>query len=229
MEKLFFLLLLCHFIADYPLQTDKMILAKKHWRGLIAHSSVHLMVMVVVVIGIARVDEGMLGLYFLLITVLHYIIDSFKNLMAKVKPTWIVSMYLIDQLLHILTIVLVTWLISETNYEINIELNLKVIIYALGYTLITYVYFISERIITYKNKAYQYEIAAYKELRMISRTTLLTSTWIMAGAWQAVLIVASLLFEGFNIDSRYRSHIVLIDASVVLGMLMLIRWVMGSW
>ncbi len=53
---MFWPLLLSHLVADYPLQTDGMVQAKKTLPGLTVHVAVHLLTMLVFLLGILGAD-----------------------------------------------------------------------------------------------------------------------------------------------------------------------------
>ena len=53
---MFWMLLLCHFLADYPLQSDAIVQAKKRLPGLIWHVTIHLVTMLVVILGLLGTD-----------------------------------------------------------------------------------------------------------------------------------------------------------------------------
>ena len=66
------ILLLCHFIADYPLQTDAIVIAKKHFWGLIAHVMVHFLTMLVVMVGLLQINLMLVLPSILILTVFHF-------------------------------------------------------------------------------------------------------------------------------------------------------------
>ena len=97
-------LLLCHFTADYPLQTDAIVIAKKQVLGLTAHVAIHFFTMLVVMVGILRMDSALALPAILALTGFHFAIDTWKNILSKLRPNWVIFAYLQDQVLHIISI-----------------------------------------------------------------------------------------------------------------------------
>jgi hypothetical protein len=163
-------LLLAHFIADFPLQSNWMVKAKRDIRILLLHVSIHLAVMVIVV-GAARTATWP---YLLFLAVLHFGIDYVKNEINEWKPTWVVVPYIVDQVIHYLTIVWVAVLIRNNVLDTTLSMNNIGFIYATGFLVVTYVWFITERILFYSDNQYRQEIIAQFWSRMAVRALLLS-------------------------------------------------------
>src|SRR5262245_36208548 len=97
---MFWALLLCHLIADYPLQTDAMVQAKKRLPGLTLHVGVHLLTMLVIVLGLAGAAWRAALPAVLAVALLHFGIDFWKNELVRLRPQWVIGGYLQDQVLH---------------------------------------------------------------------------------------------------------------------------------
>ena len=106
---MFWIFLLAHFIGDYPLQTDKMVVAKHHWRGLLAHVGVHFAILMVLSLPSLRAWFP----YILLLSAIHFGIDIFKNWLGKRFSSRVLLFYFQDQLLHFLSIVFVTYVAGQ--------------------------------------------------------------------------------------------------------------------
>jgi hypothetical protein len=168
---MFWTLLLCHLIADYPLQTDAMVQAKKRLPGLTLHVAVHLVTMLVIVLGIARMEWRTALPAILAVTVFHFAIDVWKNVLSKLRPHWVISGYLQDQVLHVASLLFVAdWLTGVEMFAVPATW----VIYTSGYVLVTHVWFVTERVLTYRNKARQTLVNTQLWPRMVSRALLLT-------------------------------------------------------
>lgn len=167
---MFWLLYLAHFLGDYLLQPGWLVVAKREWPGLTLHVSLHLATMLVLVGSIRR----LIWPYLLLLAALHFAIDVLKNLFFKYRPQWVVGPHLFDQFLHLLSILLVTNLIQGAVPENLLPENQVWPVYAIGYLVATYVWFITERILSYGDEAYQREVIVQLWPRIITRAVLLT-------------------------------------------------------
>jgi hypothetical protein len=167
---MFWTFFLAHLIGDYPLQTSWMVQAKRTWWGLTLHVMVHLVVLLVLV-GPARRE---LWLYLLALAAIHFGIDTLKNLINKYRPQWVVGPYIFDQLLHLLSFPLIVAWIERTRPAITLPVARPWLLYAIGYLLATYVWYITERILSHKDEAYKREMAAQLWPRMAARALLVT-------------------------------------------------------
>jgi hypothetical protein len=176
---MFWTLLLCHLIADYPLQTDAMVQAKKRLPGLTFHVAVHLVTMLVIVLGIVRIEWRAALLAVLAVTLFHFAIDVWKNMLSKLRPQWVIGSYLQDQVLHVASLLLVAsggWWGADSGYLPLATRHSPPawVIYASGYVLVTHAWFVTERVLTYRNKLRQQLVNVQLWPRMVSRALLLT-------------------------------------------------------
>ena len=163
-------LLFSHFLADYPLQPTWIVKNKNRTWVLIIHGLIHLATLSVVVGGALR----QIYPYLLLLTVFHFLVDFSKNLVNKWKPEWVIGPYLIDQTIHYISIwILGTW-IERVYVNLDLPLDARWLVYATGYLVVTYVWFISERILAYSDEAYRKEVDNYYLARMMTRGGLLS-------------------------------------------------------
>jgi hypothetical protein len=163
-------LLLAHLIADYPLQPGWMVRNKSKPWVLLLHAGVHFVVMA----GVAWMALGKLWPYLAALAGAHLLIDAAKNAASRRRPDWVIGLYIVDQAVHIITLVLTSAWIARTAGAVQPGLDRPQAVYLAGYLLATYVWFISERILAYRNRAYQQEIAASLWSRMAVRAALLT-------------------------------------------------------
>ncbi len=223
MSNIFATLLLAHLLADYPLQTNWMVQAKRTWPGLTLHVGIHLAVMLV----LTAPSFAQSWPFLLMLAALHFAIDSLKNILACRRPHWVTGPYLFDQFLHLLAIGLVAALMAHAVPAGNPLIGYSWTVYAIGFVLVTYVWFITERIVVYANADYQREITAQKWTRMSARTLLLGIV-VWAGhalppiqAW-SMLAVPLPYFSG-----TYGRRALLTDIVVVVGvavLLYLVQW-----
>ena len=224
---MFWPLLLAHLLADYPLQTNRMVQAKRHLPGLLLHVAVHLLTMVLVVALLTPIDWSLVGPFLILLTVLHFGIDTGKNFVSRQWPTWVILPYLMDQVVHVISIILVSFLLMQAGGNLLFDQQAPWIILLSSYILVTYVWFITERVLFYKDKGFQQWAAATQWSRMISRAAFLSLllVFLHAPLWGpplfgtpsfGPLVSAGLVIAWPYRAGQYQGRAMLIDAAVVL-------------
>jgi hypothetical protein len=183
----FWNLLLAHFLADFPLQSSRMAANKGRLPVLALHAGTHLAVMLLVLTPAWRE----LWPYCLLIAVVHFFIDYGKITLSARLPGRGRLLYLLDQLLHYATLIVVAIWVNRTQGSLALALDPGLAIVATGYLLATYVWAISEKVLTDPQSPYQQELASGFWPRMAARALLLTGLlWLLypgrsAGLWIA--------------------------------------------
>ena len=210
-------LLLCHFTADYPLQTDAIVIAKKQVLGLTAHVAIHFFTMLVVMVGILRMDSALALPAILALTGFHFAIDTWKNILSKLRPNWVIFAYLQDQVLHIISIVLVAfWLEANTERFAGIPESLWIIVPVLGLIFATHAWFVTERVLFYKSSNYQQWVNAQSWPRMVSRGLMLSACFLGWNLWALLVFVVGLVHHWLDLEGPFRFRALLIDVTVVL-------------
>jgi hypothetical protein len=212
---MFWYLLLAHLIADYPLQPTWMVRNKVHLWALSLHVGVHLVAMLAIVGQIRQVIWPQI----LALAFAHFIIDVGKNTVYRLKPEWVIAPYLIDQLFHYISIWLVSVWIGRAHGSLPLPLAVPWVILAIGYLLVTYVWFITENILYYANPRYRLELKTQLWSRMIIRATLLTA---MIFVWKPIPVIAMAVPAPQCIPylcGNYRIRALLTDLGVVLAVL----------
>lgn len=223
---MFWTLGLAHLIGDYPLQTDGLVRAKRHWYGLLLHVAIHLLVMLL----LTGRDSLVVWPQLLVLTAAHYAIDSLKSLESKRWPQFVILPYVMDQVLHIISIFLVaTWI--ESRY--GIQRDSTWLVYATAYLTATHVWFITERIIAHRETDYQAAVETHRWSRLATRALVLT-VYLLLGhllrvpEWNnsGVALVA-LLFTPYR-SSPYRRRMLAQD---LLGplLLALLVFLLAPW
>lgn len=222
---MFWTLLLAHLLADYPLQTDRLVIAKKHLPGLLLHVGIHWVVMTLLFLPVIWITWP----YILIVAILHFFIDSFKNFLGRERPQWVIGSYVLDQTLHMCSLILVSaWMAQTTELPIWPVIS-PWVIYVIGLLLSTYIWFVSERILVYRSDNRQMSVNSSMWPRMGTRLLLY------------LLVVAPLSFTGFlaiiaivivvvlyNRHNFPRSWL-LIDISVAVVSALLVRLILSIW
>lgn len=154
----FFLFLLCHFIGDFYLQSEKMVREKEGSFKKIARHSVLYVIPFLILFFLSLFWEALpafdflqFSIFVLIIIISHFFIDSAKNqgqIRAMVLKVWVpissiflfeekVSekwTYIMDQLLHIgILFIFSFWLSINSNFSVNlvtdIFFGLKVVLF----------------------------------------------------------------------------------------------------
>jgi hypothetical protein len=174
---MFWWLYLAHLLSDYPFQPTWMVTNKARWSVLLLHSGVHF-VTSFVLIGQVRY---LVWPYLLLLTAIHFTIDLLKNAVNRSRPDWIILPYLVDQGLHAISIFLVGLLITQQVSPTFLPGKSLGLILAIAYLLGTYVWYITERVISLKQPEYRQEVIELAWTRMLIRTGLLTAFLVTYG------------------------------------------------
>jgi len=213
---MFWLLYLPHLIADYPLQTDRIVQLKRTWNGLFVHVGVHLLVVLAFTWGHWKaVFPYVFGL-----VVIHYGIDTFKNFLRVRRPKWVIGPYFFDQALHLLSILLIAgWI--DAGQPGRLPVVGTWMVYASGYLLATHIWFITERILFHLEPEYVTEVTAKHWPRMAVRGMMLTVILLVA---QAVSAAVSFALVIPYVSGSYRRRVFWIDLTVALACGVFILW-----
>ena len=217
---MFWFLVLAHLIADYPLQPTWMVSNKTRWSVLALHALIHFAVGLLVV-GSARSN---IGLQLLVLALIHLVIDLGKNSLNRLRPKWVIMPYLVDQLLHFTAMWFIgIWIDNQISERLSTPRPFWLVLF-IGYLLVTYVWHVSERILTYTNLAYREEVVNRIWSRIFTRATLLSGMlfimgWLFPFSLSPAFIVHLPYFSG-----KYRLRILLTDLVVSMGGLIFIIW-----
>ena len=213
---MFWILLLCHFIADYPLQTDGMVLAKKQFSGLFMHVFIHFVILLTLLTVLMPLETGISLVLALSVSAFHFAIDHWKNVLSRLRPTWITFSYVQDQILHLLSIILVGFLYSQYSGEAIFYSENPAILYTTGIILSTHFWFVSERVLSNKHPKYQQWVNASMWPRMMSRG-MFYSVLFMDSILVCSVLVAGAIIVGWNdLDSQRRTGVLIRDLGGVL-------------
>jgi len=217
---MFWIILLCHFIADYPLQTDAMVCAKKtSLQGLIMHIAMHFLTLLLMLCAILSVDINVGISLALVISGFHFAIDYWKNVLSKLKPEWVIFAYFQDQVLHYSSIFLVAFLWQEFTGSAFLEVTNPMIIYITGFILATHFWFITERVLNYKNADYNQWVNKTMWSRMMSRGILYSSVMVGFNFWLIFVITGAVVVGWNDLASTVRKQTIAIDFIGVGGLI----------
>lgn len=217
---MFWYLLLAHFLGDYPLQPNWMVANKQRLPILILHVSIHFVVMLLIV-GASR---RALWPFLLLLVSIHFIIDFGKATLNARRPDWVTLPYLIDQMLHYISIAAITYWIGKSVANVTLPFSPQLVVYATAYLLVTYVWYISERVVTYTAPDYRQELVAQAWPRMFARALFFSSFLWLMGPRLAVQDNPAVLVALPYVTSRYARRAIVIDLLVATGGLLFVIW-----
>lgn len=137
---------------------------------LFLHVSIHFLVsLIIVLIYVPRAWPIVI-----LLGGIHFLIDTGKNYVNETKPGWVIGPYIFDQFLHILSIIFVASLITRLTNVPPFAIQPLWLIVLIVYLVVTYVWYISERIIAFHNQAYFQQVVNKEWSRMLARAIFLT-------------------------------------------------------
>ena len=200
-------LLLAHFLGDFPLQNNWMARCKWIIRVLSLHVSIHFILMLLLV-GQSRIT---LWPYLLLLTLVHMGQDRLKIYLTDLWPNRMVVLFYLDQLFHSAAIWgLVRWL-QINQPQLIVEQNSTWAIIAIAYLVVTYVWYICERVMNHADPEYLKNVEQTKLSRMLSRSGMVSLFFLIRG-W--VLPNTALLLSWPYPDSIYRVRALTTDLTV---------------
>jgi hypothetical protein len=222
---MFWTLLLAHLLADYPLQTDRMVLAKKHLPGLLLHVAIHLLVLIFLFLPVIAIAWP----YLLVLAFCHFLIDAFKNLLGRQRPHWVIRSYVLDQILHLISLILVgIWMDRTTDLPVWPVIS-PWVIYVTGLLLATYIWFISERILVYQIDQRQWAVTSAMWPRMGVRLLLFVLAVAPYGFAGLLLFLAIIAVIFLYRRSDYLRSWLFIDVGVPAVCALAVRLVLWIW
>ena len=212
---MFWHLMLAHFLADYPLQSDWLVDNKRTWLASVIHIATHLGVMFVIV-GPARL---MIWPQLLVLMLFHFLMDWTKTSLGYRWPEAQSLQYVVDQLIHIGSIFLFATWIDRTLLPGQFPINGAWPVLAIGYLLATYVWFISERIFVRNNPKFLREVDDSFVSRMVARGVILSVVLLIRPGFEAFALVTLLPYT----KQIFRLRSLVVDTLVALAMAILIN------
>jgi len=210
-------LLLAHFLGDFVLQTDWMVRRRSNPWVLTLHASIHFLLMFMLV------DQPRLVIwpYLLLIALIHLGQDGLKNYLTNKRPDWIVIAFIIDQALHFAAIWAVVWRFQMDSGLFSVQEKPVLVIVAITYLIVTYVWFISERVFNLSNTDYLQIINTTKFPRMLTRVGLISLFLLVR---TQTINGLAIVFSNPYPSSKFRQRALLTDISVSLLAMIFLFW-----
>jgi hypothetical protein len=171
------------------------------------HASIHFILMILLV-GQAR---SAIWPYLLLLASIHLIQDRIKNSFTNKRPDLIGKGYIIDQTIHYVIIWAAVWWFQSFIEPFSAPERPVWVIVAITYLVVTYVWFISERIFNLSNSDYLQNINNTKFPRMLSRAGILSLFLLIRTRTMPGLGV---LFSNPYPKSEFRQRAILTDLGV---------------
>jgi len=217
---MFWNLLLAHLIGDFLLQTDWMVRNRDRFWVLTLHVSIHLGAMLLL-IGNARSEYWVL---IFLIALIHFGQDALKIFFVRKLPAWSVPAFILDQILHYSIIWAFVWFYSTGTGNFVLTQKTNWVIYGISFIFVTFVWFITEKVIYQLNPDYIARINETKYSRMLARSGmvsvfLLIRTWIFPG-------LAIVLQNPYS-STEYRQRFLLTDLGVSTFVFVFLFWALG--
>ena len=158
--NLLFHLFLTHFIADFPLQPNKLVqYKKKTFKGVFLHCLIHLAVLIIILIPFLHLKSVWIGIGVIFVT--HNIIDQSKITLDKKNPRLTLPLYLLDQILHLLVIAIVAYYIGVVTPNLpewmSFYTDRSIVLYILILVLVTYFYDVTRYFIRSRKKKIKYK------------------------------------------------------------------------
>jgi hypothetical protein len=209
----FWFLLLAHFLADYPLQTNWIVVNKNRARVLFLHVLIHFFVTSIIVLIYAPQS----WMFVILLTFIHLLIDMGKNYINRIRPKWVIAPYFIDQFIHILSIGFVAAMMATQSGILPFEYKPFWLIGLITYLVVTYVWYISERIIAFYNPAYFQQVVNQEWSRMLARTSFLSLIIILWFGFSNTAILSLSVFGFPYRQQTFGTRALLTDVAIAIA------------
>ena len=217
---MFFTLVLAHFLGDYLFQPNWMAARKNKFWVLILHVSIHLLLMVLLVGSVRfQVWPQLLMLMFV-----HLFLDWLKISLTNNWRSQRVPLYFIDQIIHLFTIWGTVIVARIMNPELELNQTQPWVIIAIAYLVVTYVWFISERVIYQSDKEYLINIDETKFPRMLARAGMVSMFFLIRGTTR--LLLAFFLNSPYP-TSIYRKRAFFSDLAISLSAIIFLFFTLG--
>jgi len=219
---MFYSLILAHLLADYPLQPNWFVYNKTRWLVLSLHAMIHFVTSIITV-WIFNPTTGLSTWpYLLLLAGIHLLIDSMKNLLTRMRSTWVKIPYLVDQLIHIFSILIISFMIQQQLGFIAFPPNPGWVVVAIAYLVVTYVWYISERVMTHDEPAYRQSVINNFWSRMLFRAGFLTALFgLLIWAEKSLIVPAVSIYIPYQ-AKQYGRRALLTDVAVTLCVYVLV-------
>ncbi len=155
-------LILAHFIADFPLQSSRLVKYKQnHLLGIFFHSSVHFIISLL--LAFPFIQSKKLWLSIAVIFTIHSIIDQGKVAICKHTKFNAFIIYLADQLIHVAVVCLTSICllgqvtVDTTSFWALFYSDPSIVSFLLVLVLVTYFYDISKWVYLNEKKAQPYK------------------------------------------------------------------------
>lgn len=217
---MFWILLLCHLIADYPLQTDAIVKAKKGLPGLVWHVGIHFLTMSAILVGLLALGwRGALPAV-LIVTVCHFFIDLWKTLLERLRPSWVVFGYLQDQALHLVSIFAVALWVERSGGPGMWVLEIPEVAPAISYVLVTHAWFVTERVLWHRNAEYRGWVEDQAWSRMVGRAVLFSAYLIGWSLWGALVLLVGFTYHWLDLRGPYHRRALVTDGAAVMAVML---------
>jgi hypothetical protein len=217
---MFWYLLLAHFLGDFVLQNDWLVRKRDNIWFLSLHASIHFLLMILLV-GSYRI---VIWPYLLLLAFIHLVQDRIKNNLVNKRPDWLRVSFVIDQFIHYIAIGVVVWLLQDVIGLLPTIENPVWVIVAIAYLLVTYVWFITERLFNLSDTDYLENINTTKYSRMLARAGLV-SIFLVIQAWMTSGL--AMVLSNPYAQGKFRRRALLTDISVSLFAILFLVWALG--
>ena len=212
-------LLLAHFLGDFVLQNDWMVRNRDNLWVLSLHAGIHFLLMFL----LAGQLRSVIWPFLLLIAMIHFVQDRIKNNLTNKRRDWISVAFIIDQALHFIAIWAVVSWIERVIGPLSIPERPIWVILAISYLCVTYVWFISERVLNHSNSDYVQSVNKTKISRMLMRAGLV-SLFLMIQTWVAT--GQALVLSNPYPKGKFRRRALLTDIGVSFFGIIFLFWIL---
>jgi len=219
-NHVFWTLILAHFIGDFLLQTDWMARNRDKFWVLTLHTSIHFGVMLLL-IGNSRSEYWPL---ITLLSLIHMGQDALKIVLVQRRPDLSVLAFFLDQILHYSFIWVFIWVFQMGAGFMTLAQRPAWVMIAMAYLLVTFVWFITEKVLYQSKSDYVVNINETKYSRMVARAGMV-SLFLFIRVW--VIPGLAMVLPNPYSSSEHRKRFLLTDVSVSIFIILFLLWALG--
>lgn len=224
---MFYYLLLAHLLADYPLQSTWMVNNKDRWGVVIIHACIQFLTSFILVLVFNSAVAATIWPYLLVLALVHFLIDSIKTVVIRYRPNWVKILYILDQLVHIFSIFVISLSMQYRHGVVAFPANPGWVVLVIAYLIVTYVWYISEKVMTQSDSPYREAVVNESLSRMIFRAGFL-SVFLGIWVWTSKSLVVSTIIAFYPYQTKkFGRRALITDLGVTFGVFLLLILVLN--
>jgi hypothetical protein len=213
---MFWNLVLAHLIGDFLFQSDWMANNRDKIWVLSIHGGIHLGLLIL----LSGLSKSIPWLMIIVLALIHISQDAIKVNLIRKLPDWTATAFVLDQILHLGLIWLFSWFIQDGVGNPILKPHPAWVMYGITFLFVTYVWFVSERVLFRSDPDYLVELFSSKYSRMVARVGLVS---LLLLGKSLMLPASAIVLSNPYSKTKYPQRAFLTDIGIsIIGFLFLI-------